>query len=190
MTPTTAAAASQQAAPSQTASKLDAVLATGRPALIGYLPAGFPTVDQSIEAAKTLIDAGADIVEIGIPYTDPVMDGPVIQRAVSQALDNGFRVRDVFRVIEALRSHRADVPVLAMTYFNPVMRYGVDGFARDLAAAGGAGLIIPDLIPDEGAQWIAAADQHNMDKVFLVAPSSTPARLRLTAGASRGFVYA
>lgn len=161
-----------------------------RPALVGYLPVGYPTVDRSIEALKTLVDHGVDIIELGIPYTDPVLDGPVIQAAAQGALDAGARVRDVFRVVRELTEYAPHVPVLVMTYWNPVLKYGPDAFARDLAAAGGAGLITPDLIPDEGADWIAASEAHGLDRVFLVAPSSTPERLRLTVGQSRGFVYA
>lgn len=161
-----------------------------RGALIGYLPVGFPTVDRSIEALKTLIDHGTDIIELGIPYTDPVLDGPVIQQAAQGALDAGARVRDVFRVVRELTAYAPHVPVLVMTYWNPVLRYGADAFARDLAAAGGAGLITPDLIPDEAADWLAASEAHGLDRVFLVAPSSTPERLRLTVRATRGFVYA
>lgn len=175
---------------SQTAALLDAVGAQGRPALMGYLPVGFPTVDRSIEAICAAIDAGLDIVELGLPYTDPVMDGPVIQRAAEQALAAGTRTADVFRVVEALKAHAPHVPVLIMSYWNLVLKYGVDAFARDLAGVGGAGIITPDLIPDEGREWIAAADEHGLDRVFLVAPSSTPERLQLTARASRGFVYA
>lgn len=173
---------------SATARRIDDLKAEGRPALVGYLPTGFPTVDQSIEAARALVEAGADIVELGIPYSDPVMDGPTIQEAVDHALRAGARVRDVFRVVEAVADLGA--PVLVMTYFNPVLRYGVDAFARDLAAAGGAGLITPDLIPDEASEWVEAADSRDLDKVFLVAPSSTPERLAMTSAASRGFVYA
>lgn len=161
-----------------------------RPALVGYLPVGYPTVDRSIEALKTLVDHGVDIIELGIPYTDPVLDGPVIQAAAQGALDAGARVRDVFRVVRELTEYAPHVPVLVMTYWNPVLKYGPDAFARDLAAAGGAGLITPDLIPDEGADWLAASEAHGMDRVFLVAPSSSVERLRLTVHASRGFVYA
>jgi tryptophan synthase alpha chain len=176
---------------SPTADRLAALRGEGRAALVGYLPVGFPTVDRSIEAALALVDAGVDVLELGVPYTDPVMDGPVIQAAAQTALDAGSRVADVFRVVEAVSSRTGGtVPVLVMTYWNPVLRYGVDAFARDLAAAGGAGLITPDLIPDEGREWIEAADRHGLDRVFLVAPSSTPERLRLTVRATRGFVYA
>nr|WP_286219517.1 tryptophan synthase subunit alpha [Paraoerskovia sediminicola] len=162
--------------------------AEGRGALVGYLPVGYPTVERSIEAARTMVEAGADVIEIGVPYTDPVMDGPTVQRAVEAALEGGTRVRDVFRLVSAVAD--LGVPALVMTYWNPVLRYGPDAFARDLAQAGGAGLITPDLIPDEADAWLAASDAHDLDRVFLVAPSSTPERLAATSAASRGFVYA
>lgn len=168
--------------------RLNGAAGAARAALIGYLPIGFPTVEASAQATQVMIDAGADIVELGLPYTDPVMDGPVIQHAVDQALRAGTKVADSLRVLEAVAGQ--GTPILVMTYWNLVLRYGVRAYARDLAAAGGAGLITPDLIPDEAAQWIAAADEFGLDKVFLVAPSSTPERLSLTAAASRGFVYA
>lgn len=175
-------------APRATAGRLEEVAAEGRAALIGYLPVGYPSVEGTVQAATALVESGVDIIELGLPYTDPVMDGPVIQRAVEHSLAAGTRVRDVVTAVEAVAA--LGVPVLVMTYWNPVLRYGVEAFARDLAAAGGAGLITADLIPDEAGEWISAADAHDLDKVFLVAPSSTPERLRLTAAASRGFVYA
>ena len=175
-------------APHATSARIDELAAEGRAALVGYLPVGYPSVEGTVQAATALVESGVDIIELGLPYTDPVMDGPVIQRAVEHALAGGTRVRDVFTAVEAVAA--LGVPVLVMTYWNPVLRYGVEAFARDLAAAGGAGLITADLIPDEAGEWIAAADAHGLDKVFLVAPSSTPERLRLTAAASRGFVYA
>ncbi|WP_311836223.1 tryptophan synthase subunit alpha [Cellulomonas fimi] len=173
---------------SRTAERLRELRAEGRAALVGYLPLGFPDLAGSVDAAKAMVAAGVDIVEIGLPYSDPVMDGPVIQSAVERALAGGTRVRQVFGAVEEIAATGA--PVLVMTYFNPVLRYGVDAFARDLAAAGGAGLITPDLIPDEAGAWIEASDRHDLDRVFLVAPSSTPERLASTAAATRGFVYA
>ncbi|WP_100444229.1 tryptophan synthase subunit alpha [Glycomyces xiaoerkulensis] len=158
-----------------------------RAALVGYLPAGFPTLADSIKAIDIMIDHGADLIEVGIPYSDPVMDGPAIQRAADRALAGGFRTRQLFEVAEAVAGR---VPILSMTYWNLVERYGVEAFARDFAAAGGAGLITPDLIPDEAEDWLAASEAHDLDRVFLVAPSSTDDRIAATAAASRGFVYA
>jgi len=135
---------------------LDACRDEGRAALIGYLPVGFPSLDESIEAAIALVENGADIVELGLPYSDPVMDGLVIQEATQTALANGFRLKDAFSAVRAI-TERISAPILVMTYWNPVVQYGVERFAADLAAAGGAGLITPDLIPDEAAEWIAAS---------------------------------
>lgn len=162
--------------------------AEDRAALIGYLPAGFPSVDGSIAALRTMVEAGCDAIEIGLPYSDPVMDGPTIQAAAQQALDAGTRTRDVIDVVQAVAE--TGVPTLVMTYWNPVERYGVERWATDLAGAGGAGLITPDITPDHGGEWVEAADAHDLDKVFLVAPSSTDERIAMTAAASRGFVYA
>jgi len=162
--------------------------AEGRRALVGYLPAGFPDVAGSVEAMRTMVEHGCDVIEIGLPYSDPVMDGPTIQAAAQQALEAGTRTTEVLRVVEEVAA--TGVPTLVMTYWNPVVRYGVEHFAADLASAGGAGLITPDLVPDEAEEWIEAADAHDLDKVFLVAPSSTDARLRSTVQACRGFVYA
>jgi tryptophan synthase alpha chain len=166
---------------------LGALRRESRAALVGYLPAGLPDVAASVRLIRAMVESGVDIVEVGLPYSDPVMDGPTIQSAAQQALDAGIRTADVFRVVEATA---ALAPTLVMTYWNPVERYGVERFAGDLSSAGGAGLITPDLIPDEAADWISAADRHSLDKVFLVAPSSTPQRLADTARASRGFIYA
>ncbi|MBM9460520.1 tryptophan synthase subunit alpha [Nocardioides sp. zg-536] len=162
--------------------------AEDRAALVGYLPAGFPDVEGSIAALKTMVEAGCDVIEIGLPYSDPVMDGPTIQAAAQQALEQGIRTADVLRVVEAVAA--TGTPTLVMTYWNPVERYGVERFATDLLNAGGAGLITPDLTPDFAPEWIAAADERDLDKVFLVAPSSTDERIALTTAASRGFVYA
>ncbi|WP_018684485.1 tryptophan synthase subunit alpha [Actinokineospora enzanensis] len=162
--------------------------AEGRGALIGYLPAGFPTVPESVELLRGMIDAGCDLVEVGVPYSDPVMDGPVIQAAAETALRAGFRLRDLFTTVEAVAA--AGGQAVVMTYWNPVHRYGVDAFARDLSAAGGLGIITPDLIPDEAADWVEASTAHGLDRIFLVAPSSSEERIALTVAASSGFVYA
>ena len=162
--------------------------AENRAALVGYLPAGYPTVSGSIDAFRTMVESGCDIIEVGIAYSDPVMDGPTIQAAAEEALRNGVRVRDVFTVVEQIAAVGGKAVV--MTYWNPVLRYGVDAFARDLAAAGGLGLITPNLIPEEADEWIAASRAHDLDRIFLVAPSSTEERLVKTIDASSGFVYA
>ncbi|SDN22955.1 tryptophan synthase, alpha chain [Cryobacterium flavum] len=160
----------------------------GGGALIGYLPVGFPTLNESIDAAVALVANGVDIIELGLPYSDPVMDGPVIQAATQQALANGFKLRHGFEAIRAI-TEQVDAPVLVMTYWNPVVQYGAERFADDLRAAGGAGLITPDLIPDEAADWMAASERTGLDRVFLAAPSSSDARLVQAIEASRGFVY-
>ncbi len=158
-------------------------------ALIGYVPAGFPTLKTSVNAAVALAENGVDVIELGIPYSDPIMDGPVIQAATATALDNGFRIDHSFDAIRAI-TERVSVPVLVMTYWNSVMHYGVERFARTLHAAGGAGAVTPDLIPDEAGLWLRATDAFNLDRVFLAAPSSSRMRLDHIKRVSRGFVYA
>ncbi len=160
----------------------------GRAALVGDRPAGFPDVEGGVDALRVMVDSGCDVIEVGLPYSDPVMDGPTIQAAAQQALDRGVRTADVLRTVEAVAA--TGTPTVVMTYWNPVDRYGVMRFARDLAAAGGAGLITPDLTPDSDPQWAGAADAHDLDKIFLVAPSSTDERIAMTTAACRGFVYA
>jgi len=169
-------------------SAFDQARSEGRSALVGYLPAGYPDVEGAIDAMRAMVENGCDVIEVGLPYSDPVMDGPTIQAAVQRALESGLRTTDVLRTVEAVAT--TGIPVVVMTYWNPVERYGVDKFARDLSAAGGAGLITPDLVPEEAAEWVTAADLHDLDKIFLVAPSSTDARLKMTVESCRGFVYA
>jgi len=166
----------------------DACRAEARAALIGYLPAGYPTVDASTATLRTMVDAGCDLVEVGVPYSDPVMDGPTIQAAADIALRAGVRLRDVLSVVELVSA--AGGRVVVMSYWNPIRQYGVDAFARDLAAAGGLGIITPDLIPDEAGTWLAASDTHGLDRIFLLAPSSSQERVADTVAASTGFVYA
>jgi len=166
----------------------DKARAEGRAALVGYLPAGFPSVDGAVAAATAMVEAGCDVIEVGLPYTDPLMDGPTIQDAVHRALVGGARVADVFRTVEAVAATGA--ATLVMTYWNPVDRYGPDAFARDLKSAGGTGLITPDLTPEEAGPWLEASDAHGLDRVFLVALSSTDERLDKITRVCRGFVYA
>ncbi|MDN8548624.1 tryptophan synthase subunit alpha [Microbacterium sp. NM3R9] len=173
---------------SRVAAAIDAAHAAGRGAFVGYLPLGFPDLATSIDAAVALAEAGADVLELGPPYSDPVMDGVVIQEATQTALAAGFRLRDTFTAVREIAA-RVDVPILVMTYWNPVLQYGVDRFADDLAAAGGAGLITPDITPDAAPEWIAASERTGLDRVFLAAPTSTDERLRMIAAESTGFVY-
>ena len=167
--------------PSAGSSALAACREEGRAALIGYLPVGFPTLAGSLEAIAAIVEGGVDIVEVGVPYSDPLMDGPVIQRATETALAAGMTVDDVFTAVAA--SVAAGAPAYVMSYWNLILRRGVDRFAADLAAAGGSGVITPDLIPDEASEWLEAARRHDLDPVFLVAPSSTTERLSVATAA-------
>lgn len=178
----------EQGQASRLAPLFGACRSENRAALIGYLPTGYPDVPTSVDAMVALVESGCDLIEVGIPYSDPGMDGPTIARATEAALRGGVRVRDALTAVEAISS--AGGRAVVMTYWNPVLRYGIDAFARDLAAAGGQGMITPDLIADEADEWFAASEDHRLDRIFLVAPSSTPERLVSTIEASRGFVYA
>jgi tryptophan synthase alpha chain len=158
---------------------------SGRKLLVPYITGGLKGWQDALRAA---VAAGADGIEIGIPFSDPVMDGPVIQKASDIALAAGVRTRDTLHIIESVA--KAGAPVVLMTYWNPIEKYGVNAFARDLAAAGATGMITPDLIPDEAEDWIAASDEHHIDRTFLVSPSSTDERIAMTVANCRGFVYA
>ena len=162
--------------------------ATGRGSLIGYFPAGYPSVQDSVDALVAMAENGCDVLEIGVPYSDPVMDGLVIQQATEKALANGFKLRQLFDVVKGVRA-KTDVPMLVMSYWNPVLSYGVEKFAEDLKDSGAQGIITPDLIPDEAGKWIEVSDQLGLDRVFLVAPSSSEKRVSNNSAASRGFVY-
>ncbi|NED13565.1 tryptophan synthase subunit alpha [Streptomyces sp. SID9124] len=168
---------------------LAAARAEDRAALIAYLPAGFPTVDGGIEAVKAAVAGGADIVEVGLPHSDPVLDGPVIQTADDIALRGGVRIADVMRTVR--EAHEATgAPILVMTYWNPIDRYGVERFTAELAEAGGAGCILPDLPVQESALWREHAGRHGLATVFVVAPSSKDERIATITDAGSGFVYA
>lgn len=170
-------------------SKTEEALSTPGDKLIGYFPAGFPTVSESVDAAIAMCEAGIDVLEFGVPYSDPVMDGLVIQQATELALENGFKLSQLFAAVQEITS-KVSTPVLVMTYWNPVLQYGVERFAKELLASGAAGLITPDLIPDEAGEWLRISDELGLDRVFLVAPSSTDSRAATATELSRGFVYA
>jgi len=162
---------------------------SGEASLIGYFPAGYPTSQDSIEACVAMCEAGIDVLELGVPYSDPVMDGLVIQQATEVALTNGFKLSNFFQTLKAITA-RVETPVLVMSYWNPILQYGVQKFAEDLKAAGGAGLITPDLIPDEAGDWLKISDELELERVFLATPSSSAKRLEQVAKVSRGFIYA
>lgn len=174
--------------PSPTEAMFAKFKAEDKPAFIGYLPYGFPDPEVSLDAFRTMVEHGVDAVEIGLPYSDPVMDGPVIQAASSIALNNGETIRRVFEAVETV-ANAGGVPLI-MSYWNLIYHYGVEKFARDFENAGGAGLITPDLIPDEAGEWIEASDRHGLDRIFLVSPDSADERLAVVAKNARGFVYA
>lgn len=173
-------------------SKTEQVLRSNRDnggSLIGYFPLGFPTMSDSVEAAVAMCESGVDVLELGLPYSDPVMDGIVIQEATELALANGFRLKDAFSAIKQITT-RTNAPVLVMTYWNPVMQYGQARFAQHLAEAGAVGAITPDLIPDEASEWIAATEKQGLDRVFLATPTSSTTRTSKACESSKGFVYA
>ena len=174
---------------SKTENALRANLDKGKPNLIGYFPLGFPNLDASIEACIEMCKSGIDVLELGIPYSDPVMDGIEIQEATELALQNGFKLSQTFDALKRITS-AVDTPVLVMSYWNPVLQFGVEKFASGLKDAGGAGLITPDLIPDEASEWLEIAEQLDLDRVFLATPSSSSSRVDTASEVSRGFTYA
>lgn len=159
-----------------------------RAALIAYLPAGFPSQQGCKNAIAILKKAGVDAVEIGFPYSDPVMDGPTIQRAASISLEAGTGAPEVFSTLQF--AHEIALPAVVMTYWNPIERYGVDRFAKEIARNGGSGVITPDLTIEEGGQWSVAADAAGINSIYVVAPSTKPARLAAVTRECSGFVYA
>lgn len=160
----------------------------GKPTLIGYFPAGYPTIEQSIEACVAMCEVGVDVLELGIPYSDPVMDGLIIQQATEISLANGFKIKQIAEIVSAIRK-KVSTPILVMSYWNPILQYGVRQLAEDLVTAGAQGIITPDLIPDEAAYWLEISDQLGLDRVFMATPSSSETRLAQAADSSRGFVY-
>jgi tryptophan synthase alpha chain len=162
--------------------------AEDRAALIAYLPAGFPDREAAGQLLEAMVAAGVDIVEVGLPYSDPLMDGPVIAEAAAAALGQGTTTDDVIALAERVADSGA--AALVMSYWNPIERYGPERFAAALATAGGVGVITPDLTPEEADSWRTATDAHHLDRVFLVAPSSSPERIATVAEACSGFVYA
>jgi tryptophan synthase alpha chain len=160
-----------------------------RAALITYMTAGFPTVSDGIAAIQAMLNSGADVVEVGLPHSDPVLDGPEIQAADDIALRRGVRIADVIRTVREAYGATGK-PVLVMSYWNPINKYGVERFCAELAEAGGAGCILPDLPVQESAFWRENAARHSLATIFVAAPSTTNERLRELAAAGSGFIYA
>jgi tryptophan synthase alpha chain len=160
----------------------------GDGALVVFAEAGHPTVESFLPSLLAVADGGADVIELGVPFSDPLADGPVIQAASQQALQQGVTPQQVLDFVAAFRAQRA-TPVVLMTCYNPIYQYGVAGFAQASAAAGVDGVIVTDLPPEEAGEWIAAARTSGLDTIFLLAPSSTSERVKMVAGVATGFVY-
>ncbi len=154
-----------------------------------YLPLGFPTLEVSRQLIRTVAEAGADVIELGIPFSDPLADGPVIQRATHLALQNGMTTAKCLEMVREARESNVTIPLVMMGYYNPILRFGIEKFARAVKDAGADGIIVPDLPPEEAGALDAACRAHELDLIFLAAPTSTQARLRLIGEATRGFVY-
>jgi tryptophan synthase alpha chain len=161
----------------------------GGKAFVAFVTAGDPTLDRTVEVACGLEDAGVDVLELGVPFSDPLADGPVIQRASGRAIAQGVTLSTVLDAVRRIRA-RSELPLLLFSYFNPLLRYGLDRLATDAAAAGVDGVLVTDLPPEEAGEWIACARRAGLDTVFLAAPTSPDARLKRVAECSRGFVYA
>jgi tryptophan synthase alpha chain len=160
----------------------------GRKGLIAYLTAGDPSPDRTPGLVEALVRGGADLIELGVPFSDPIADGPVIQRGGERALKAGTTLRGVLEIAAQIRA-RSEVPLLLFTYLNPVMRYGLDRLAEDAARCGIDGCLLTDASVEEAHEYVGAMHRHGLDTVFLAAPTSTERRLRLVAQYSTGFVY-
>ena len=166
----------------------DCLQRDGRKGLIAYLTAGDPSPDRTPALVEALVRGGADLIELGVPFSDPIADGPVIQRAGERALHAGTTLASVLQIAARIRQ-TSEVPLLLFTYLNPVLRYGLDRLARDAAACGVDGCLLTDASVEEAQEYVAAMHRHGLDTVFLAAPTSTPRRLELVARYSTGFVY-
>ena len=161
---------------------------TGKKALITYIMSGDPSFKATKKFITDLEQAGADIIELGVPFSDPLADGPTIQRAHERALQNGITLKKVLALVKEIRQ-TTQIPLILMTYYNPVFKFGVDAFVKKAVEAGVDGVIVPDLIPDEADELIGSAKQHNLDTIFLLAPTSTQDRIKKVVSASTGFIY-
>ena len=162
--------------------------AENRAALIAYIPAGFPTIEGCNKAIKALVAGGVDAIEIGFPYSDPVMDGPIIQAAAERSLAQGTGAGDVFSALKSATD--SGVAAVVMTYWNPIERYGVDEFAKSIADNGGSGVITPDLTIEESDRWRDATNKYGISPIYVVAPSTSDSRLEKVTSRCSGFIYA
>ena len=160
-----------------------------RTALVAFLTVGYPSVEETLRLVPALIEGGADVIELGVPFSDPLAEGPTIQRSSHHALERGVTPATCLDVVAALRAQGVEVPVVLMGYYNPLLAYGLEEFCRDAAAAGADGIIAVDLPPEESHPLRDACRQHGLDLVYLLAPTSTDARIELVAGLAAGFVY-
>lgn len=163
--------------------------AQNRAAFLPYFPIGYPDYAASLDAIEAMADVGVDGFEIGIPFSDPLADGPTVQAATQKALENGTTVRTCLQAVRDLRARGVRQPMLMMSYVNPLIAYGTDAFVKDAKGAGADGLIVPDLPPEEAHYFAEVCEQEGMALVFLLAPTSTPERIRLAGQAARGFIY-
>ena len=169
-------------------SKFKELKAKGEKALIAYIMAGDPSLSATSRLVLDLEEAGADIVELGVPFSDPVADGPTIQRAAGRAIDKGANLRKIISLVQKLRK-KTSIPIILMTYYNPVLHYGEQQFVTDAVSAGVDGIIVPDLIPDEGEDLIHLCRGSGLDTIFLLAPTSTPERVDVVSRSCTGFLY-
>lgn len=173
---------------SRIAEKFRRIQERGAKAFIAYIMAGDPSLQRTAELVDLLVECGADIIELGVPFSDPLADGPTIQRAAKTALANGVTLRSVIALVGELR-RRTQVPIVLMTYYNLIMKYGEERFVRDASEAGIDGLIAPDLPPDEAGELLRYSRKRGFDLIFLLAPTSTPERIERVSSASAGFIY-
>lgn len=169
--------------------RISRLFSSRRKALIGYITAGDPSLQRTPAIVSALVRGGVDLVELGVPFSDPVADGPVIMRGMERALAGGASLRKVLATASRIRAGHPELPILLFTYMNPVMRYGFEALARDASAAGVDGLLLTDLSIEEAADYIRVMHASGLDTVFLAAPTSTEERLRRIAECSSGFVY-
>jgi tryptophan synthase alpha chain len=169
--------------------RLKRVREEGRKGFVGFVTAGDPSLERTVEVAREMEEAGVDVLELGVPFSDPLADGPIIQRASERALSRGTTLARVLETVRRIRK-TSEVPLLLFSYFNPLLRFGLPALAREAAAAGVDGVLVTDLPPEEAGSWLEVARAAGLDTVFLAAPTSPEERLRRVAGASRGFVYA